>query len=267
MTTYDDLGLIEVTNVNRVFTIEIGGLDGPTHAGLAKVFRLAHESDADVVVVTGKDKSFLNPSMYDQEWLYSHADDMGRSLLTLKETDDTIRDIIACEKTTIAKVYAPGAHSLGGSIALACDFVVAAEDATFSDPHMSKWGSPPGDGGALVWPVRIGLSRAREFLMLDSVATAREAREMGLINGVVPANDLDAAVDEMVAKLLSYDQLSLRATKKWLNNYLQHAQMIAGTGSLFAEGMTSMARKSESIKQSFADYGEDLKDNGFSAER
>ena len=141
---YDDLGMIDVTIKDRVFTIEIGGLDAKTHAGLAKVFRLAHESDTDVVVVTGKNKSFLAPEQYKFEWV-KKLGIYAEMLKIFKEAEDTIRDQLNCEKITIAKVYAPGAHSLGASIALACDFVFASEDATFSDPPVSGFGAPPGD--------------------------------------------------------------------------------------------------------------------------
>src|SRR5690348_9982199 len=68
-----NLGNITTTLENGVFTIEIGRLDGPTHAGLAKVFRIAHESPADVVVVTGQNRSFLNPTNYDLDFVKSQT--------------------------------------------------------------------------------------------------------------------------------------------------------------------------------------------------
>lgn len=233
---YDDFGQIHVSIDNDVFTIEIGGLDSATHAGLAKVFRAAHESDARVVVVTGKDRTFLNPTMYDIEWVKKLGiyQDM---LQIFKEAEDIIRDALNVDKPTIAKVWAPGAHSLGASIALACDFVIAADDATFSDPHVSGFGVPPGDGGALLWPARIGLGRAREFLLLDRACTAKEAVEIGLINRAVPADELDEEVDQVVQKLLSFDQLGVRMTKKWLNQYLNQYMNVVGMGTLAAEGM------------------------------
>ena len=116
---------------------------------------------------------------------------------------------MGCEKPTIAKVFAPGAHSLGASVALACDFVYAADDATFCDPHLSGFAVPPGDGGALLWPSRIGLTRAREFLMTDKVCTAQEAVDIGLINRAVPADELDGEVAALVEKLLSFDPFAL----------------------------------------------------------
>lgn len=142
-----------------------------------------------------------------------------------------------CEKPMVAKVWAPGAHSLGASLALACDFVYAADDATFSDPHLSGFAVPPGDGGALLWPARIGLTRAREFLLTDRVATADEAVEIGLINKSVPAESLDAEVDALVAKLKSYDTFALKMSKKWLNQYVLQDLNTVGLGMLTAEGM------------------------------
>ena len=68
-----------------------------------------------------------------------------------KEGEAIIRDSISCEKPMVAKVWAPGAHSLGASLASACDFVYAADDATFSDPHLSGLGAAQQwlDGGTL----------------------------------------------------------------------------------------------------------------------
>lgn len=231
-----NLGNITTTLENGVFTIEIGRLDGPTHAGLAKVFRIAHESPADVVIVTGQNRSFLNPTNYDLDFVKSLTE-YNTLIQIFKEGEEIPRDIMNCEKPTIAKVFAPGAHSLGASIALGCDFVVAAEDACFSDPHLSGFGVPPGDGGSLVWPTRIGLGRAREFLLLDRIATAREALDIGLINRCVPADEVDAEVDKIVKKLQSYNPVATKYTKRWLNQYMRHAQNIVGMGSLYAEGM------------------------------
>ena len=193
-----EYGQIEITIENGVFTIEIGGLDADTHRGIARSFRAAHESDeVRVVVVTGKNRSFLNPSMYDVEWVKASAEPSNMRRM-FKEAEDIIRNSIGVEMPTIAKVFAPGAHSLGASVALACDFVYAADDATFSDPHLSGFAVPPGDGGALLWPARIGLTRAREFLLTDKSCTAQEAVDIGLINKAGPADEIDAEVDALV---------------------------------------------------------------------
>ncbi len=232
-----EYGKIDINLENGVFTIEIGGLDGDTHRGISRAFRAAHESEeVRVVVVTGSNRSFLNPSMYDVEWVAASAEPANMRRM-FKEAEDIIRDSVGCEKPTIAKVFAPGAHSLGASVALACDFVYAADDATFCDPHLSGFAVPPGDGGALLWPSRIGLTRAREFLMTDKSCTAQEAVDIGLINKAVPADALDGEVDALVQKLLSFDPFALNLTKKWLNQYVQHDLNTVGLGALAAEGI------------------------------
>ena len=229
-----EYGQIDVTLEDDVFTIEIGGVDAATHNGMARVFRDAHHSDAKIVVVTGRGQKFLSPADIDPDWMATlHGYGVLENLM--REAEDILRYSIMIDKPMIAKVYAPGAHQHGASLALACDFIYAADDATFSDPHVSGFGLPAGDGGTVLWPARIGMTRAREFLMLDRVATAAEAVGMGLINKAVPAEALDAEVDTLIEKLKSYDYSSLRYTKKCLNQYLQQDLLTVGYSTLHAE--------------------------------
>lgn len=70
-----EYGQIDVTLENGVFIIEIGGLNAATHRGLARVFRDAHDAeDARIVVLTGKNRSFLTPGMYDLEYIKASAE-------------------------------------------------------------------------------------------------------------------------------------------------------------------------------------------------
>jgi len=231
-----DYGDIEVTIEDDVFRIELGTINGPTHEGLARIFRDAHHSDAKVVVLTGQDRRFMSPENYDLDWV-SSLNTYDKLAQISRDAEDILRYSIMIEKPMVAKVYAPGAHGIGASLALACDFVYASNDATFSDPHLSAAGLPPGDGGAVLWPARIGISRAREFLMTDRVATAIEAVEIGLINKAVATEDLDAEVDLLVEKLKSYDHIALRMTKKSLSQYLQHHLLTVGLSTISAQGM------------------------------
>lgn len=95
--------------------------------------------------------------------------------------------------------------------------------------------------------------------MTDRACNTQEAYDIGLINKVVPADDLDAAVDELVQKLLSYDQLGLKMTKKWLNQYLQQNMNVVGMGTLFAEGMVLA---SGNFAEKTAAYGKRLEAEG-----
>jgi enoyl-CoA hydratase len=241
MSEYGDQ--IDVTLDNDVLTIEIDRIDASSHIGLPMALRDAHQSEAKFVVITGKDHKFLSPESYDHEWIKT-INTHAKVEQILRESEDTLRHSISLDKPTIAKVWAPGAHQLGASIALSCDFIIAADDATFSDPHLSGFGLPPGDGGFVLWPNRIGMTRAKEFLMLDRVATAQEAVEIGLINKAVPAEDLDAEVDKLLAKLRSFDYSSLRLTKHVLNNYAKQDMLTVGHAGIAWETMRFVSKVS-----------------------
>lgn len=95
--------------------------------------------------------------------------------------------------------------------------------------------------------------------MLDRVATAKEALDIGLINRCVPKDQVEAEVDKIVQKLLSYDPVGTKFTKRWLNQYMRHSMNIVGMGSLYAEGMVfsheDFAKKVEAYAASLQQQG------------
>jgi enoyl-CoA hydratase len=119
---------------------------------------------------------------------------------------------------------------LGATIALLCDVVFAAEHAKIGDPHVSV-GLVAGDGGAFIWPQRIGYARAKEYLLTGELVPAPKAEAMGLINHSLPAAELDAAVDSLCQRLLNGSRNAIRWTKVTINLELKriaHAVMDAG---------------------------------------
>ena len=97
--------------------------------------------------------------------------------------------MLECDKPIIARVNGH-AVGLGATVALLCDIIIAAEHAKIGDPHVNA-GLVAGDGGALIWPQQIGFARAKEYLFTGDLMTATEAERVGLINHVVPAEQLD----------------------------------------------------------------------------
>jgi enoyl-CoA hydratase len=93
-----------------------------------------------------------------------------------------------------------------------CDIVFAAQGAKIGDPHVGL-GLVAGDGGAVIWAQRIGLARAKEYLLTGDLLTADRAAEIGLINYCVPPEELDAAVDAFCVKLLNGATSAIRSTK------------------------------------------------------
>jgi enoyl-CoA hydratase len=116
-------------------------------------------------------------------------------------------------KPTIAAVQ--GACVAGGlMLAWACDLVVAADDAFFADPVL-RMGAPGVEYFAHPW--QMGPRFAKEFLFLGERVDAVRARELGMINRVVPAAELEATVMAMAEKIATMPRMALTLTKKAVN--------------------------------------------------
>jgi crotonobetainyl-CoA hydratase/dehydration protein DpgD len=115
-------------------------------------------------------------------------------------------------KPVVAKVrgYAYGG---GFELALACDIVVAAEDARFALPE-ARLGLVAGAGGVFRLTRQLPYRTALAHLMTGRPLTADRALALGLVNDVVPAGELDACVDGWVADLLRSAPLAVRAVKE-----------------------------------------------------
>ncbi|AWS44272.1 enoyl-CoA-hydratase DpgD [Streptosporangium sp. 'caverna'] len=115
-------------------------------------------------------------------------------------------------KPVIARV---NGHALGGGfeIALACDLIIAAEHATFGLPE-ARLGLIPGAGGVFRLTRQLPYRTAMGLLITGRRLSAAQALEYGLVNEVVPGEELDACVDSWVADVLSCAPLSVRAVKE-----------------------------------------------------
>jgi cyclohexa-1,5-dienecarbonyl-CoA hydratase len=112
---------------------------------------------------------------------------------------------------TVAAVQ--GAALGGGSeLATFCDFVIASETATFGQPEIKVGVFPP--IAAIHYPNRIGLARTLQLLLTGEVIGAREAERIGLADRAVPAAELPAAVEEVLAKLSDKSRAVLALTRR-----------------------------------------------------
>ncbi len=121
-----------------------------------------------------------------------------------------------CPKPVIAKLrgYAFG---VGLELALACDFRIAADDVELALPEV-KLGMIPGSGGTQRLARLVGLGRAKDMIMRGRRIGAAEALSLGLVTEVVPADELDGAVDRLLAELTALSPLALSMAKRVLNH-------------------------------------------------
>ncbi len=109
---------------------------------------------------------------------------------------------------------------VGMNIALGCDLVVASDDARFSEIFARRGLSLDG-GGSWVLPRLVGLQKAKELALLADIISAPEAEKLGLVTRVVPRAELDAAVADVVERLVAGPPLALTMTKRLLNQSAQ----------------------------------------------
>jgi enoyl-CoA hydratase len=204
----------------RVLTIalnrpeKLNAVNGPMHHELSSVFvEAAREKESDVIVLTGTGRAFCAGG--DFAWLQEMIEDPDEYLNAGGDAKRIIQSILDCEKPIIAKVKG-AATGLGATLALFSDVIFASEGAKFGDPHVTA-GFVAGDGGCVIWPQLIGYARAKEYLMTGDMMLAEQAVQMGLINHVVSADQLDAKVSEFAQRLVKSHQRSIRWTKQCVN--------------------------------------------------
>ncbi len=189
------------------------------HTELDRLFReLPGDNRTHVVVLTGIGRAFSAGGDLGElkENRFNHV----RHNKIFAESSRIVHNMIELDKPVIARVNGH-AMGLGATLALLCDILVMSERARIADPHVNV-GLVAGDGGALLWPLAVGLPRAKEALLLGDQITAPEAKAMGLVNHIAADEEaLDAKVAEIARRLASGPQTAIRYTKKALNMHLR----------------------------------------------
>lgn len=190
------------------------------HEELQQLFvDVAHDSGVDVVAIRGAGRAFCAggdiKEMSEGELTGLKG---GESSLITSGAARLIRDLIAVPQPIVA-ILNGDAVGLGATLALMCDIVIAADTARIGDPHV-RVGLVAGDGGAVVWPLLVGVNRAKEYLMTGRLLTAREAERIGLVNAVHPQEELDAASERMIRSLADGPSMAVRWTKQAINTLL-----------------------------------------------
>ena len=225
---------IALTRDDRLLTITLNrpavqnAVNEQMHKDLLGVLAFVAEDEAsDVLVLTGAGRAFSAGG--DLGYIAENARQPERFDRDVRRAKRIVYGMLDLEKPLIAKLNGH-AVGLGATLALLCDTVFAADTAKIGDPHVSV-GLVAGDGGAFIWPQRIGYTLAKEYLMTGELIPAPKAEEIGLINHCVPAAELDAAVGAFCQRLLEGSTNAIRWTKVAVNLELKriaHTVMDAG---------------------------------------
>lgn len=144
-----------------------------------------------------------------------------------------IAAVLDCEKPVIAAVNGTAA-GIGAHLAFACDLVLAAGSAKFIEVFVRR-GLVPDGGGAYLLPRLIGPQRAKELMFFGDSLPAAEAERLGLVNRVVPDEELAATAREWAQRLAEGPTRSIALTKQLVNASLDADRSMAFAAEAMAQ--------------------------------
>ncbi|MEU9279007.1 enoyl-CoA hydratase-related protein [Streptomyces sp. NPDC048342] len=162
-----------------------------------------------------------------------------------------IAAVLDCEKPVIAAVNGTAA-GLGAHLALACDLVLAAESARFIEVFVRR-GLVPDGGGAYLLPRLIGPHRAKELMFFGDALSAPEAERLGLVNRVVPDEELPKAAREWAVRLANGPTRALALTKQLVNASLDTDRASAFAAEAAAQEINMTTRDAQDGVRAFVE--------------
>lgn len=168
--------------------------------------------DDRCVVLTGAGGSFSSGADV------GGTDDSAPKMHALERMDyihSAVQALHDLPQPTIAKVRGVAA-GIGLSMALGCDLVVASPDARFSE-IFAKRGLSLDGGGSWILPRLIGMHKAKELCLFAEMIDAPAAQALGIVNRVVPEDQIDDFVQDWAARLAAGPLIALSMTKRMLN--------------------------------------------------
>ena len=186
--------------------------------------RAGWDKSVGVIVFAGAgDRAFCTGG--DQSAHEGQYDGRGMIGLPVEELQAVIRDV---PKPVIARVQG---YAIGGGNVLAtlCDLTIASDKAIFGQVGPKMGSVDPGFGTAYLARV-VGEKKAREIWYLCRRYTAAEARAMGLVNTVVPHDDLDAEIARWCAEIMERSPTAIAIAKRSFNADTDNIRGISGMG-------------------------------------
>jgi 2-(1,2-epoxy-1,2-dihydrophenyl)acetyl-CoA isomerase len=255
--TYETI-LVEMREAVGVITLNRPASLNALTSEVAREFKAAvdevRQQGARAVLITGAGRAFCAGG--DLREMQRIAEREGKVEAFFDEPLRLLNEcILLIRRTPLPFIAAVnGAASGGGcNLALACDLVIAGESARFNQAFI-KIGLSPDCGGTFILPRLIGWKRATEFMMTGDVVSAARALEMGMINAVVPDEDLLPGAMAMAARLAQAPTVAIGRVKELLeasatNDYggqlelERKAQIQSGLTKDFREGVAAFIEK------------------------
>jgi enoyl-CoA hydratase len=247
---------VTVATLNR--PEKLNAVNGRLHHELSTISRdFQFDRESKVLVLTGAGRSFCAGGDFGGGDAGGPAGGSGGGGggISLDEARMIVDHLLECPKPIISAVngYAMG---LGATVALLCDVVVAGPSTVFADTHV-KLGIGAGDGGQVIWPLLMGVNRAKWYLMTGDRLKGKDAYDMGLVSFFVDddaeiVNKALACADQLAAG----PSLAITASKVPINQFIRFVSNMVLPLSLTMEGANMRTQDAKEAARAFVEKRE-----------
>jgi enoyl-CoA hydratase len=257
---YSHYRTIIVEKADMVATItlnrpdRLNALGGGMHEELEDVFvQVNHDDEVNAIILTGAGRAFCSGG--DLREAASQTEPKGGTPAAVtafaRGPRRLIQKMLQVEPPIIVAINGD-AVGQGATIALLGDVVFAAENARIADTHI-RMGLVSGCGGAALWPLLVGVSRAKEYMMTGDFIPAQEAERIGLVNHVVPPEELIPTARALAERLAHGPTWAIRWSKAVINKMIQERMDLVLDTALLFEALSARTEDHREAAQAFVE--------------
>jgi enoyl-CoA hydratase len=229
---------------------KLNALDADGHREIAEVWRdIDRDPETSVAVLLGEGGVFSAGG--DLSMIKDMTESWEVRTRVWREANDLVYNVINCTKPVVAAIEGPCVGA-GLAAAMLSDVTVAGRKARIIDGH-ARLGVAAGDHAAIIWPLLVGMAKAKYYLMLNDPLTGEEAERIGLVSLVADDDKVVETALNVAERLVAMPPAAVRWTKHALNNWLRMAgptfdaslamEFMGFSGPEAKEGMTALMEK------------------------
>ncbi|HUY45549.1 MAG TPA: enoyl-CoA hydratase/isomerase family protein [Streptosporangiaceae bacterium] len=198
----------------------LNAADATMHRHLADLWpEVDRDPETRVVVLRGEGKAFSAGG--DLDFVHDVIHDVAVRAQAYREARDLVYNVINCSKPIVSAMHGV-AVGAGLAVGLLADVSIVSPDVRLIDGH-TRLGVAAGDHAAIIWPILVGMAKAKYYLLTCETLSGEEAERLGLVSLCVPEAELFDRATEVAERLAAASPSAIAHTKYALNNWLRMA--------------------------------------------